>query len=386
MCSKLALLRPVEQHVDVNLRTRILIFTRLCQVHLPLFDICFKMSFLGDLVSSIGGDKAPPPPLKLPPRSAVLKPAQQAASSTAQGQPVVKPTYKGTIGTSSLSQSSSTLKRKADEALSEETVRILRPDRPRIHSNTAAQKALKINPVDIKQSESKSATASPISQSGSTAQKPTPKALSKGSYAELMARAKEAQQNRAPSQVGVIKHHATEKLKPMKLADRRKEEQERLKNGRSGLSSRSTSTKDVRQRSASPAKRSESSKAPKIAKPPLHGPALPPKPAYKGTMGMSSKHPKEARQAKKSKYDDYLGTDEEDEAGLEDDSPGDYDNASDASSVMEGGFDDWEREERIALQAAKRDDAEELALEARLKREKMEKKQRMAALAAKHSK
>lgn len=103
-------------------------------------------------------------------------------------------------------------------------------------------------------------------------------------------------------------------------------------------------------------------------------------------MGLSSKRHKETQQAKKGKYDGYLGTDEEDEGDLEDDSPDDYDDASDASSIMEGGFDDWEREEKIALQAAKRDDAEELALEARLKREKMEKKQRMAALAAKHSK
>jgi hypothetical protein len=53
---------------------------------------------------------------------------------------------------------------------------------------------------------------------------------------------------------------------------------------------------------------------------------------------------------------------------------------SDASSDMEGGIWDVEQEEQLALKAARKEDAEALAEEMRLKREKEEKKRKLMAL------
>jgi hypothetical protein len=53
---------------------------------------------------------------------------------------------------------------------------------------------------------------------------------------------------------------------------------------------------------------------------------------------------------------------------------------SDGSSDMEGGIWDVEQEEQLALKAAKKEDAEALAEEMRLKREKEEKKRKLLAL------
>lgn len=61
-----------------------------------------------------------------------------------------------------------------------------------------------------------------------------------------------------------------------------------------------------------------------------------------------------------------------------DDEEDDY--ASDGSSDMEGGIWDVEREEAEALKAAKREDAEALAEENALKREKEERRKKLAAM------
>ena len=101
------------------------------------------------------------------------------------------------------------------------------------------------------------------------------------------------------------------------------------------------------------------------------------RPTYKGTLGMSTKNDR-PRQEKKSRFDDYLGTDEEDNSDIEDDGVDGYE-----SSDMEGGFDDVEAEEQAASRAARVDDARELALENQLKREKEDRRQRLQALANK---
>lgn len=80
----------------------------------------------------------------------------------------------------------------------------------------------------------------------------------------------------------------------------------------------------------------------------------------------------------KGRYDGYADWDELDD--MEDDEE-DYE--SDASSVMEGGIWDVEEEEQLALKVAKKEDAEALAEENRLKREKEERKKKLAAMAAK---
>ncbi|CAN9104527.1 unnamed protein product [Alternaria alternata] len=83
----------------------------------------------------------------------------------------------------------------------------------------------------------------------------------------------------------------------------------------------------------------------------------------------------------KGRYDGYADWDE-----LSDMEDEEEDYASDASSDMEGGIWDVEEEEQIALKVAKKEDAEALAEENRLKREKEERKKKLAAMAAKAKK
>jgi len=77
----------------------------------------------------------------------------------------------------------------------------------------------------------------------------------------------------------------------------------------------------------------------------------------------------------KGRYDGYADWDDLDAM---DDEEEDY--ASDGSSDMEGGVWDVEQEEQLALKAAKKEDAEALAEEMRLKREKDERKRKLMAM------
>ncbi|KAI8940115.1 hypothetical protein NX059_003829 [Plenodomus lindquistii] len=106
---------------------------------------------------------------------------------------------------------------------------------------------------------------------------------------------------------------------------------------------------------------------------------------YKGTArpasapASSSRNGTPAVKAKpapgKGRYDGYADWDDLDDMDDEED---DY--ASDASSDMEGGIWDVEQEEQLALKAAKKEDAEALAEEMRLKREKDARKQKLMAM------
>ena len=140
----------------------------------------------------------------------------------------------------------------------------------------------------------------------------------------------------------------------------------------------------VKSRSVSPSKKTDQPKVPKAARPPLHAP---PSSSYKGTMGLSASRPAKPL-PKRKKYDEYLGTDEED---VSDDMDGygedeEDDHGSEASSDMEAGLDDMDAEEQRALRAAKEEDARELALENRLKREKEERRRALQSLAEKRRK
>lgn len=105
---------------------------------------------------------------------------------------------------------------------------------------------------------------------------------------------------------------------------------------------------------------------------------------YKGTArpasapASSSRNGTPAAKAKpniaKGRYDGYADWDDLDDMEDEDD----Y--ASDASSDMEGGIWDVEQEEQMALKVAKKEDAEALAEEMRLKREKDERKRKLMAM------
>lgn len=95
-------------------------------------------------------------------------------------------------------------------------------------------------------------------------------------------------------------------------------------------------------------------------------------------MGTSATKPRLPPSRKQGRYDEYLGTDEEENSEVDDDEGG-Y--GSDASSDMEAGAFDIDEEERFATKAARDDDARELAEESRLKREKEERRKRLASLA-----
>jgi len=347
------------------------------------------MSFLGDLISSIGGEKAPAPPIKPLSRPAISNPLLSNLSKSAPSTPasggVIKSVYRGTAGTLA-SQQGSNLKRKADDISSERPVKLSKPSQNvQKVSDRDGQKPTKLNgsttnsPTILKPTNGLSVPQNNLSSSKAPA-----KAPSKGSYAEIMARAKEAQSSKAPSQIGMIKHQTTEKIKISKLAERKKETQEKGKGAHADLHSTKPGHNgkiDSRHRSASPVKKGELSKPLKGPKPPLHAPAAP---AYKGTMNSAPKKlQKEMRQKKPSKFDEYMGTDEEDEGDYDgyegEDGYGDYSDESD----MEGGFGDVEAEERAAERAAREDDARELALETKLKKEKLERKKKLEAMAAK---
>jgi hypothetical protein len=198
-----------------------------------------------------------------------------------------------------------------------------------------------------------------------------------------MARARLAQEQKGQSHVGMIMHQAASKEKVSKMAMRRREEDDKAKQGKGKTTKPGVDNGRIRKRSTSPAKKPNEAKTIKPPRPPLAAPAS----AYKGTMGQPAQKPplgtssrgKEGRRS--SKYDEYLGTDEEDD--VDDDEVEDEGDVSDASSEMEAGAFDIDEEERLALKKAKEDDARELALENKLKQEKEERRKKLQALADK---
>ena len=220
---------------------------------------------------------------------------------------------------------------------------------------------------------------------GDEAPKKQPK---KGSYAEIMARAKSNQG--APQAVGTISHKPRDKMamsykKEMKLSKKA------IKDRKLGIK---------RDRNHQP--NSVSSTGPNsLGLPkPVRGtvqkpvPSAPVKPkvetSYKGTMHPVSTSikakPKESHRPQNRRRDEYAGTDEElddKEDYYDEDEDDEGDGYGSESDDMEAGFDDVEEEEGAALKAARKEDEREAQLEARLKREKEEKKRKLAELAKK---
>jgi hypothetical protein len=322
------------------------------------------MSSLGNLLGSIGGDRPPPPP----PSRAQNRPLNSAgikANSTVP-KPLSRPTTPSQV---------TGIKRKAEDgnppaqtqskpqtvpASSNAPRRAAAPplNGPRPSADKAAIPKLQTDKLP------KLPANKPSPKSGTSSPKPAP---SKGSFAELMARAKAL----GPQQkTGIITHAKTApKEKLSRRAEDRRKEEEKLRKDKSGNGG---VRKPDSRRSASPVKGGVQDG--RIAKPTAS------KPTYKGTMGMSAGRDRD-RPPKKARYDQYLGTDEEDNSDLEE--AGDYDDGYE-SSDMEGGWDDLEREEALALRQAKEDDAKELALENAHKREKEERRRRLAGLASKN--
>lgn len=207
----------------------------------------------------------------------------------------------------------------------------------------------------------------------------TLKAPKKGSYAEIMARAK-ANQSKPP--VGTISHKPKEqiapsykkelKLKKKAMKDKKLDIRDDSRPGSSGSLSSSPAPGPVANK--------------KIAAPAYKGTAKPkpqlPQPTYKGTMkpAFATAKPSTVRardpNPRKIRYDEYAATDEDDLDDIEEDEYG-----SDESDDMEAGFTDVEQEETVATKAARKEDEEEARLEAKLKKEKEERRKKLEQLA-----
>jgi protein SPT2 len=208
----------------------------------------------------------------------------------------------------------------------------------------------------------------------------------KGSFAEIMARAKSAQA--APPQIGVIKHKPIERMnkKDRKAAKLAAKETSRSKvnSGSSGSRVRVADSGKVRSVPADIGKVEKrkpvhTSNYKGTARP--AAPEKPPRPVstYKGTAnlaaapaahGSGSQRPPASRD--RYRYASYSDEEEEEE---------DYE--SDASSDMEAGAFDVLEEEMTSARTARKEDLEAEAEERRHHKEKEERKRRLAAMAKK---
>lgn len=206
----------------------------------------------------------------------------------------------------------------------------------------------------------------------------TMKAPKKGSYAEIMARAKAGQS--MPPAVGVISHKPKDKTisykKELKL------KKKAIRNKKLGIKDRSRPGSSGSLSSSPATVSSESRKAPQPA---YKGTAKPkPQPTYKGTMkaGSTATSKPTSRDrdgyASSNRYNEYAATDEEDLDDIEEDDYG-----SEESEDMEAGFSDVDKEESVAAKAARKEDEEQARLEAKLKSEKEERKKKLEAMAKK---
>ena len=237
----------------------------------------------------------------------------------------------------------------------------------------------------IKPSTTNENTASPKPPTASSS-KPPPK----GSYADLMLKAKAAQE-KAPVQVGVLKHQPVPKERLSKAEKKKRAMEAMAKEKEARLAKKSALKPGGKPVEGGSIKRREPvENAYKGTARPTQPMSQPtpqptPQPTYKGTAGLASRHRSEngdetskVRRAKVPPKDEYLGTDEEDEGDFYGDDYNDY--YSDESSDMEGGFEDVEREEEVALKVAREEDEEDIRKEAMAKKEKMERKKKLVAL------
>jgi hypothetical protein len=239
---------------------------------------------------------------------------------------------------------------------------------------TAPTAAMKIRPSV---STGNSRPASPKTVPPATSSKLPPK----GSFADLMAKAKAVQQT-APK-VGVLKHQAALPKEKLSKSERKKramealaKEKEAARGARKpGQATGYTLGKPGSKREEGLAKRREPSDDS------YKGTSRPAQPTYKGTAGLPARQDGRGRRdSRRPRSNEYLGTDEEDEGDIHDN----YDNYySDDSSDMEAGLDDVEREEELALRAARREDEDDIQRELAAKKEKLERKKKLTALASK---
>ena len=341
------------------------------------------IQFLNSVLSSIGGDGVPP---TLPPPQAAKPESLPNVSNDGQERD------RGPLSAKSpLSRN----KRKAISELTKANYKVAKdsrasgpsnglsaPDKPRVLANPRSPSLVSSSKRAVPYRGTSATTVTPIGTTGPAGEIPKA-APKKGSYAEIMARAKAAKT--ASPAVGVIKHKPKEKIS----------EKKELLLAKKGLSAKGQVRLKPGQRGVSPACKS-SSPVPgvpstkkvndrKIAQPAYKGTAKP-APAYRGTMKLAdeiaSGHKasmnarkivgKSSRNRFAASSDDDIIDDEEDDLDAEDDEP-----YPESESDMEAGFSDVEEEEQMAVKAAKKEDDEEARIEAQHKSEKEQRRRKL---------
>lgn len=192
-----------------------------------------------------------------------------------------------------------------------------------------------------------------------------------------MAKAREVQQ-KAPK-VGVLKHQPVAQKQKISLAEKKKRAMEAAAKDKEAARGKKSGTSATAE-SKPGSKSGEGTADKKVLG--YKGTARPAQPTYRGTANLPSRRGSVPDRRRPPRRDEYLATDEEDEGDYYyDDYEDDY--YSDASSVMEAGIEDLDREEELALKIAKQEDEEDIRREMEAKRQKMERKKKLAALAAK---
>ncbi|PGH10784.1 hypothetical protein AJ79_05257 [Helicocarpus griseus UAMH5409] len=345
-----------------------------------------SFQFLNSVLSSIEtGDKTPAAPPA--PRNPARGPATHVSKPSSTPSSTAQTNASPTVG----------LKRRAEDDVRaagkpQKVSRSSSPQRPTPQKSTstpaATAKPRSAAKPGIPDRSTAKAPPANAPKNGTPPTATPAKQPPKGSYAEMMLRAK-ALQEKAPMQVGMIKHHSVSKEK--QLQQKRKAEEARQKaaeeerNKKNGVTPKPSNTNGQAQKTSAARAALLKSRGESEYK----GTARPPPSAteYKGTSGLPSRRPPghgsgygrgSGKGSRKPVRDEYLGTDEEDEGDFYDDGEGYY---SDESTDMEAGIMDVEEEEQRALRMAKLEDEKELQAEMAAKREKMERKKKLAALA-----
>jgi hypothetical protein len=320
------------------------------------------------VLSSLGTGKPSPLPTSQPPEPPV-------SSSTTK--PDTRKPGNGSLGDGNTGAGT---KRKAEDQLQRRPKpgNQIPDKKPTVKPSTSTLAKSRPNPTP-------QSAAKPAPKAGvSTTQKPgaaPSKAPPKNSFADIMAKAKDLQQ-KTPTSVGMLKHETGPKERLSKTERRKRvmEAREKEKNARSGKKV------DPNPKAGGPA--AAGKREPEV--PSYKGtgrptqtskPSQPSQPAYRGTAGLPSRvDPKDRKPqaGQRSKMDDYLGTDEEDEGEYADD----YDDYYSESSDMEAGLNDVEQEEATALKSARREDEEEWQAELAAKKEKEDRRKKLDSLAS----
>lgn len=340
------------------------------------------MSFLDSVLTSIETGKPSPIP---PPTPATRQPSVSLTSASKASSEIRNTNPRPRDVSLEGGNTSAGTKRKAEEQLR----RPLKTGSQPMGSTNSKPTAVAPKPrtvattAGLKQatkptSDNVTSTASKMASSAVPSRAPP-----KGSYADLMKKAKELQQ-KAPMTVGMLKHQAAPKEKLSKTERKRRASETQVKEkgsklvgkgsaiSRAGVESKAgiVSTGKVRTPEETSYKGTARSTQP------------PPQPEYRGTAGLPSKRGLDSmrgqyRYGRRSRMDEYLGTDEEDEGDYADD----YDDYYSDDSDMEAGLEDVEQEEQEALKVARREDEEEYRAELAAKKAKMERQKKLAALA-----